>query len=68
MDYGTTEVGARDSTFLVPTSVALMFIILGILNRTFIGATHILVITIMSIISAMGAGDFLIIPSHQSPL
>ena len=58
MDYTFTEVGARDSTFLVPTSVALMFIILGILVRTFIGATPILVITIMSIISAMGAGGF----------
>ncbi len=58
MDNTFTEVGAKDSTFLVPTSVALMFIILGILVRTFIGAIPILIITIMSIISAMGAGGF----------
>ena len=62
MDYTFTEIGAKDSTFLVPTSVALMFIILGILVRTFIGATPILIITIMSIISAMGAGGYLNYP------
>ncbi len=58
MDYTFTEIGTQDSTFLVPISVTLMFVILGILVGTFIGATPILTITIMSIISAMGAGGF----------
>ena len=53
-----TEIGTQDSTFLVPVSVTLAFVILGILVGTFIGATPILTITIMSIISAMGAGGF----------
>ena len=62
MDHTFTEIGTRDSTFLVPFSVGLMFLILGILIGTFVGAIPILAITLMSIISAMGAGGFLNYP------
>ena len=55
------QIGTRDSTFLVPFSVGLMFLILGILIGTFFGAIPI-AITLMSIISAMGAGGFMNYP------